>query len=49
MLLDQLYRFSRVFRAIVADRLGYLAIAIDRCGIGQIGYATVHRAQDQEH
>jgi hypothetical protein len=48
VLLDQFYRLSRVFRAVVADRLGYLAIAVNRRGRGQIGYAAVRRAQDQE-
>ena len=47
MLLDQLYRLSRVFRAVVADRLGYLTIAVNRRGHDQIGYATARRAQDQ--
>lgn len=47
MLLDQFYRLSRVFRAIVRDRLGNTTVLTLCHGSGQIGYAAVRRAQDQ--
>lgn len=47
MLLNLLNRVLGVFRAIVEDRLGNGAIAIDRHAIGRIGYAGARPAQDQ--